>query len=600
MAYEKPITIKEAIAAIEDGRYVLPSIQREFVWDTEQISTLFDSLMRDYPISTFLFWKVKAENVGKFQFYRFLREYHERDSTHNERATLSGNNEVIGILDGQQRLTSLYVGLKGSYAARLSYHRRTSDHAYPIRHLYLNLLQPSEEIEMEYEFRFLGPKEAERSDASHFWFQAGKILTFREIGEAFEWVDEKMDDLGTSLDQPLSKDTKKFARNTLNKFYKVVSEAESLNFFLEKSEELDKVLQIFIRTNQGGTKLSYSDLLLSIATAQWEKLDAREVIHKFVDKINDIGKGFFFNKDFVLKSCLVLADIDDIKFKVDNFSNENMALIETQWEQIAEAITLAIRLVAHFGFDEKTLTATNSIIPIAYFIKVKQLDEGVLHAKGHETNRSNIKQWLIRSLLKGIFGGTPDSLYPAYRKLIQKSGTDFPLQDIINHYSGTNKSLDVYQDDIENLLSVSYGSSFAFMLLSLFYPLNHDYKFHQDHIHPKKYFTPKLLEAQGITDPDTRESFIERANRLSNLQLLQATPNTEKSAKMLKDWLGVTCASSAQLQQYKELHLIPASVSLEFKDFLTFFEAREKLIGARLREILNVKQTVMPLDVSAS
>ena len=58
MAYEKPITIKEAIASIEDGKYVLPSIQREFVWDTEQIEALFDSLMQDHPINTFLFWKV--------------------------------------------------------------------------------------------------------------------------------------------------------------------------------------------------------------------------------------------------------------------------------------------------------------------------------------------------------------------------------------------------------------------------------------------------------------------------------------------------------------------------------------------------------------
>ena len=188
MAYEKPITIKEAIAAIEDGEYLLPSIQREFVWDTEQIVTLFDSLMRDYPISTFLFWKVKAENVGKFQFYRFLRDYHERDSTHNEKATLSGKKDVIGILDGQQRLTSLYVSLKGSYAARLSYHRRSSDQAYPQRHLHLNLLKQSEEIETEYEFRFLTPSDAECSDASHLWFPASKVLNFSDIGEAIEWV----------------------------------------------------------------------------------------------------------------------------------------------------------------------------------------------------------------------------------------------------------------------------------------------------------------------------------------------------------------------------------------------------------------------------
>ena len=134
------------------------------------------------------------------------------------------------------------------------------------------------------------------------------------------------------MEEPVSNETKKFARNTINKFYKVVCEAESLNFFLEKSEELDKVLQIFIRINQGGTKLSYSDLLLSIATAKWKDLDAREVIHQFVDKINDTGKGFNFNKDFVLKNCLVLANLPDIKFKVDNFTTQNMKVIEQDWD----------------------------------------------------------------------------------------------------------------------------------------------------------------------------------------------------------------------------------------------------------------------------
>jgi uncharacterized protein with ParB-like and HNH nuclease domain len=597
MAYEKPITIKEAIAAIEDGEYVLPSIQREFVWDTEQMETLFDSLMRDYPISTFLFWKVKAENVGKFQFYRFLRTYHERDCRHNEKATLSGTKDIIGILDGQQRLTSLYVSLKGTYASKLSYYRRDSDHAYPVKRMYLNLMKPSQELEMEYDFRYLADYEAKKRDAENLWFPVGRILEFRDISDALEWINDQIYGINEELDTPVSRETNRFATNTLNRFFKVVCENDSLNFFLEKSEELDKVLQIFIRINQGGTKLSYSDLLLSIATAQWKKLDARKVIHEFVDKINDIGKGFNFNKDFVLKSCLVLADIKDIKFKVDNFSTDNMAIIESQWDQISGAIHLAIRLAAHFGFDDKTLTSANAIIPIAYFLKVKGIDESILHSKSHETNRSNIKQWLIRALLKRIFGGTPDNLYPVYRQLVQDNGNTFPLQQIIDRYSGTNKSIEFYQEDIENLIGVGYGSSSVFMLLSLFYPLNHDYEFHQDHIHPKKYFTQKRLESLGIADAETRDEYIARFNKLANLQLLQATPNVEKSAKMLKDWLAENKPGTAEQQQYRELHLFPAGKALEFSDFIEFFDAREALIRARLHEILNVKQSAPSQEV---
>ena len=109
MAFVEPITIKDAIDNIHRKNYLLPAIQREFVWSVDQIETLFDSLMRDYPISSFLFWEVERKNVDKYQFYEFVREYHERDSYHNPKANLSGESGIIAILDGQQRLTSLYI-----------------------------------------------------------------------------------------------------------------------------------------------------------------------------------------------------------------------------------------------------------------------------------------------------------------------------------------------------------------------------------------------------------------------------------------------------------------------------------------------------------
>ena len=76
MAYEAPITIKKTIENIRKRKYVLPSIQREFVWEPTQIEKLFDSLMRNYPISTFLFWKVDKHRIKDFQFYEFLKNYH--------------------------------------------------------------------------------------------------------------------------------------------------------------------------------------------------------------------------------------------------------------------------------------------------------------------------------------------------------------------------------------------------------------------------------------------------------------------------------------------------------------------------------------------
>lgn len=589
MAYEKPIQIKEAITSIEDGHYVLPSIQREFVWDSDQMVTLFDSLMRDYPISTFLFWQVKANDVKRFKFYRFLDDYHERDNRHNPEAKLSGKKDIIAILDGQQRLTSIYIALCGSYATKLNYYRRSSDHAYPEKRMYLNLLSPSDDVEKEYNFQFLTDEEASVCDAESLWFKVGDILKFENVSDSWEWVTEKLDDLSDSLPDALSKETKKFARNTFAKLYKVVCEDDTLNFFLEKSDKLDKVLQIFIRINQGGTKLSYSDLLLSIATAQWQKLDARKEIHGFVDRINDVGKGFNFNKDFVLKSCLVLADIKDIKFKVDNFSSENMTIIEKQWGEISGAINLAIQLAAHFGFDGKTLTSTNAIIPIAYFLKKKGIGEKVLHSESHAENRECIRQWLLRVLLKKSFGGQPDSLYPVYRRLVNDGGDTFPLAAAIAEYSGKSRTLDFYEPDIDLLLGVDYGSAYAFMLLSLFCPINHDYEFHQDHIHPKKLFYQKSLKAEGISTEAEREQYVARFNKLPNLQLLQATPNIEKQAKKLNEWLDAKYPETVNQQRYKDLHLFPGDQSTEFTNFVGFYEGRKALIRARLMELLKVK-----------
>ena len=115
MAYETPLTIAEVMRDISNNKYVLPSIQREYVWDTEQIETLFDSLMQDYPIGAFLFWEIEKSRLQDYDFYEFLRNYHEKNNTHNKKVDLKGSDGVTAVLDGQQRLTSIYIGLKGSY-----------------------------------------------------------------------------------------------------------------------------------------------------------------------------------------------------------------------------------------------------------------------------------------------------------------------------------------------------------------------------------------------------------------------------------------------------------------------------------------------------
>jgi len=585
MAYEAPITIKKAIDNIRKKHYVLPSIQREFVWDTDQIEKLFDSMMRDYPISTFLFWKVDKSRIKDFQFYEFLKNYHEKNSTHNSKADLSHEEDVIAVLDGQQRMTSLYIALTGTHSKKLPYYSWSNPNAFPKKKLYLNILRKAEDVELEYDFKFLTEDEAKPTELD-FWFECGRILDFTDLSKVMEYLMLN----GLMDTSKFSKEQSTFALNTINRFFNAIHQEKPISFFLEEGEELDKVLQIFIRINSGGTKLSYSDLLLSIATAKWKEKDARELIHDFVDEINKIGDGFDFNKDFVLKCCLVLADFNDIKFKVDNFTKDNMAIIEKTWEQIALAIRSSIELVSKYGYNRDSLTAANAIIPIAYFIYKNNLGEKILHSSAREDDRKSIMEWLARVLLRGTFGGTPDSIYPVMRNLVNQYPNRFPLPEIIEHYRGKLKTISFSEDDVDNILEIQYGTKRAYSALSLLYSsLNCSFKYHQDHIHPKSFFNKRKLNVLGIKDDAMKEQFMSRFNKLANLQLLQATKNIEKTDKSFPDWLNEQFSNDVDKGNYLLQNHISTDTSLKFEDFVEFYDKRRATLKTRLMQILNVK-----------
>ena len=123
--------------------------------------------------------------------------------------------------------------------------------------------------------------------------------------------------------------------------------------------------------------LSYSDLLLSVAVAQWSEYDAREEIHQLVDDLNKIGNGFEFSKDWVLKAGLMLGDIGSVGFKVENFNRHNMAILEREWPRIKRSLALTVQLASDFGFKAETLGADSALLPIAYYLYVTGADEGI-------------------------------------------------------------------------------------------------------------------------------------------------------------------------------------------------------------------------------
>lgn len=577
MSFEKPITIREAVQNIDKGEYFLPAIQREFVWKTTQIEKLFDSIMRDYPISSFLFWKVEKENLNKYQFYKFIDEYHEKDSKHNKKANFNGaTNGITAILDGQQRLTSLYIGLKGSYAYKLSRFRWDNPLAFPKRTLCLNLLSSPEDDDLKYDFRFLTDDERKKSDDNHFWYVVGDVLDIAN----FAGINNYLIQNGLMT---LAPEKATFANNTLCQLWQVIHVNQSINFFLEKDESLDKVLNVFIRVNSGGTQLNYSDLLLSIATAQWKEKDAREEINSFVDQTNDIGSGFNINKDFVLKSCLVLGNFKEIAFKVDNFTQENMLQIEAGWENISKAIRAAVILVSSLGYTRETLTSNNALIPIALYLHKIDIPANFIQSSSYVEDRKKIARWLAIVLLKSTFGGQPDNVLRPMREVINNSSNGFPYDEIVEKLKGTSKSISFNNDEIENLFDYGYGQARLFPVLASIYPsLDFNNKFHQDHIFPKSQFTEKKLTAKGIPQEKIK-FYIDNYNCLANLQLLEGTLNTEKSDKDFKAWLD---ESNFDKKTFMEKHYIPTDIDLSIENFEQFINARKELIRDAFKKLI--------------
>ena len=147
-------SIADVISRIDSNQIFLPALQRKFVWKTKQIESLFDSIMQGFPIGTFLFWELNnKKTINDYVFYEFVDHYHERKSR-NEQAILSGKKKIISILDGQQRLTSMNIALRGSYSYKIHRKHSSNPNAYPKRYLYLNLL-PRPDEDFEYEFKFL-------------------------------------------------------------------------------------------------------------------------------------------------------------------------------------------------------------------------------------------------------------------------------------------------------------------------------------------------------------------------------------------------------------------------------------------------------------
>lgn len=591
------MTIATALKLIQKNELILPAIQREYVWKPSQVIKIFDSVLRGYPVGSFLSWKVAPETVGAFKFYGFLKDYSGYDKKHNPVVDIPTDREVIAVLDGQQRLTSLNIGLRGTYAYRNPRAWANKAWSYPERRLYLNLLgeAPENEAGLKYHLAFLTKEQITQAaeDDTKKWFPVSDIF---DASEAYQMAQ-------IPVKYGVGNEAK--AVEMISLLWQEVHHNQSLHFYEETDQDIERVLDIFVRVNSGGTVLSYSDLLMSIATAQWKEKDARAAVHDLVDALNTTGQGFDFSQDTVLKSGLVLADVGDVGFKVKNFTTANMARLESRWDDISTSLRIAAELLADFGLSGGTLTADSVLIPVAYYVHRRGLTPSyrVSDKKDDREDRAALRSWVLRSLIvRGVWGSGLDTLLRDLREVLRSDGAvAFPLATIEQVMARRGKSLEVTDALIEDILGLAYGGGRTWAVLAtLFDHVDTRMQYHVDHVFPQAQLDARALKTakspEGVRrySDDFVEELVGRRDLLPNLELLPGPENIGKSDTAPDSWVVEHYPGADEHAAFVKANALPSVLPHDADGFLDFYDARRDLLIARIKDKLQTQVRTAP------
>ncbi len=555
-------SIREVIESIRKNDIILPALQREFIWKRRDIETLFDSLMQNYPINTMMFWMVDDITKQKLEFYEFLTPDFQEGKTTNSVYTAKTSAKKTIVIDGQQRLTSLLIGIYGSF---------TTNKGKSKMYLYMCVDSAAKtnadndddgiiSTDMYYSFKFLTDSEASRrNNGDEHWIKVGDAYNSNFVPADYV------------LENGLNKN--KWGIKAVQRLYDIFSANDLINYYEVKRENLEDVLDIFVRTNNGGRKLTKGDLLLSMITAYWanaQQENARDYVQNIVKDC-----AYSVDKDWVLNCILYLLNKDS-KLTVNQFDPQTSKEIFAKKQELRAAIIETCELVRRFGLHERGLTSKLALLPIAWHIYHHNLSSSInqLYKKGQAQSVTEgiyrtMRTWLFRAIVKSFFtAGTNEKLNKIQEIQINNSNKDyFPLDEIVNAVGLTITDL-----DIDELLKTEKKT--AFPVLNIIYSTmdylvkDIDNAFEVDHVHP-------ISRANGNPNFDL----------LPNLQLLNKPENNSKLATTLDEWW------NGKKEDEKKLYLLPTDFDTDIAAFDNFFEIRKEMLSDILTEKLGVKPT---------
>lgn len=557
---DNSITISEALENIKSGKYVMPAFQRQFVWSMEQIEKLWDSILLDYPIATFLFWHVDDDNVSwDTYFCNFLSEvsFDSRKQAVSMNYELSNINVKItdtAVLDGQQRLTSLFLSLLGQVYVKQKYARRTTVGGTVVK-LVIELNKHKLTVdEEEYNSKKYDIKFTEKvGKLSPTQFEIKEIL-----GSKFQDETTREQAIETAIVN-VPADSKDYARGILKKLYNKIFVEKLIRYTEIRDMNQDDALEMFVRFNSGGKALKKHEITMSILEAYWPNAKT-----EFGKLLVDSYEGF--GSDFVVRSALMLYG-DVIKSNINKQIAEDL---KNNWQEFKKALKNLETVLKGMKIEVSRFASSwNVLLPIIYFI---------YYNPDYAKNLDGIKAYLIRAVLFTYFQSGTTSKLQQMKSNINNNEYEITI-DMLEQMNDLRVT-DGKIDDIINSEKGSRVAGEALYFLGIDW-INKTYKYEQDHLHPYDRFDS--TKPISVSMEDWRRWRGNR-NRLPNLQLLEGRSNGSKNAMRLVDYYNDM--NEEQKAMFRKEALIPDDVSLELENFEEFYEKRKELLTTKIRQLL--------------
>lgn len=563
MKYEN-MSIRKAVQLIEERKLLLPHIQRPFVWkqdrNNNQVKRFMDSVMRGYPFNTLLFWKT----CGDIQVRKFVEDYKDDmniKDTYVKSTELAGKEKTL-VLDGQQRLQTLYMALKGTYNGK---------------QMYMDILTGEETFqegkdELKYNFDYLTKEQAEsRSNNGSYWVLFKDIVLSEDPAPKIR--NRIVNEMRGKMD--VDESTEVLVDNNVADIKNLFNELELIYYYpidstLGKFEKYEEILEIFIRTNSGGTVLGKSDLMFSLIKLSWEQ--AEEEFESLLDKLNKNG-AFYFDKDFILKTALVIIE-KKAQYRVEKFKgkegDKNLVTIRKNWNNIQKSFRYLDDFLVNARItSDHMLPSYNALIPIVYFAYMHRCRANSPKVK------QNIQTWLYKALLNANFSGNSDSIIDTCVDIIKNhSKVDyFPYVEIEASLKRKGRIVSMEDDIIDGNV---------YLVLNLLYTFNNQIINFQpklngnspeiDHIFPRS----KMIYTYKYPS--------RLINNIGNFMFLDKSLNIEKTNIMPEIYFPL--ALKQQSEFYKR-NLIPSDSRLHKPNsFKAFVKTRRDIMLNTIKQVL--------------